>query len=424
VPRLLLLALLACAGGCRRSSPRPPEEARAALRAPSAEPATKPAPPPPRPLVRCFPGDTGVTPPRALGELLDRAADRFDAADFSASLACADEAARTDPRSVEAHHDRAVALQELERLDDARDAFTRALALDPDDPETLAGAADLYINRLAATPDHTETGLEMARRGSHRVKRSRARAAPGPRAPLSPADRSLASRLALLEGQALNDLGRPREALARLEAALAIAAPASSDELRVRYERASALFELCRFSDAKRGFLDVIARSPDDAWAHHHLGLVLERLGDDDGAREELSRARALAPSEFKPPVLLDPTAFRALVDAEAQRLPAPLVADLAHVDLETADLPDVEDLIAEEPPLSPTILGLFRGAPLGDPVAPPASPRTIVVYRKNLARAVATHAELLEQVRTTLLHELGHLRGEDDEALRARGLE
>src|SRR4029079_3136165 len=122
--------------------------------------------------------------------------------DFNTSLTCAEEAARVEPRSVEAHHDRAAALQELGRLDEAESAVTRALALDPDDPETLAGAADLYINRLPPTNDHTETGLEYARRGSRKVKRSH--------------ERGLVARLALLEGQALNDLGRSREALGRL----------------------------------------------------------------------------------------------------------------------------------------------------------------------------------------------------------------
>ena len=38
--------------------------------------------------------------------------------------------------------------------------------------------------------------------------------------------------------------------------------------------------------------------------------------------------------------------------------------------------------------------------------------------------RSVQTQKELVEQIRTTLWHELGHLRGEDDSALRARGLE
>ena len=210
---------------------------------------------------------------------------------------CAEEAARVEPRSVEAHHDRAAALQEIGRLDEAESAFTRALALDPDDPETLAGAADLYINRLPPTNDHTETGLEFARRGSRRLKRTRAPHGARP-------DRALVARLALLEGQALNDLGRSREALMRLDAALA----AVPDDLHARYERAVALFDLCRFAEAKRAFNDVLVKNPHDAWAHHHLGLTLERLGDVASADRELARARSrrrpssTRPSRSRPP--------------------------------------------------------------------------------------------------------------------------
>ena len=405
----VLAAICLVAPGCKRVQ-RPASSSetteRSAMRASPQRDAS-----PARPLKRCFVEDASGDPARPLDALLDRAAERYDHGDFNTSLVCAEEAARVEPRSVEAHHDRAAALQELGRLDDAEAAFTRALALDPDDPETLAGAADLYINRLPPTNDHTETGLEYARRGSRRLKRAHAPRGAHP-------DRALVARLALLEGQALNDLGRSREALMRLDAALA----ALPEDLHARYERAVALFDLCRFADAKRAFGDVLARNPHDAWAHHHLGLTLERLGDIAAADREMGRARQEAPAEFHAPVEVSATEFRALVDAEAHRLPAQLRADLGRVSLETADLPDLSDLTAEEPPLAPTILGLFRGAPIGE--APEGEARAIVIYRKNLARAVASRDELIQQIRTTLLHDLGHLRGEDDDALRARGLE
>mgnify|MGYP006270207379 CR=1 FL=1 len=49
---------------------------------------------------------------------------------------------------------------------------------------------------------------------------------------------------------------------------------------------------------------------------------------------------------------------------------------------------------------------------------------RSIVLYRKNLSRFARDRREFAEQVRITLLHEIGHLHGETEEALRARGLE
>ncbi len=451
--RRLALPLVFCASlflTCKpptHSAPRPtdePQPSRAALRtsAPSRPETTPESPghkdPEIRPFHRCFPDDTASSQPRPLTALLDRAADLYDQAMqhlgqgkpdrdhdglpapvqalYEQSLTCAEEAARVEPRSAEAHNSRAVCLQELGQLDAARDAFTRALAIDPEDPETLAGAADLYINRLPPGVDHTETGLEYARRGSRRARRTK--------------DKGLIARLALLEGQALNDLGHGREALSRLDAALT-----AEDDAQVRYERAVALFDLCRFDEARHGFEDVLSRVPDDAWAHHHLGLALEGLSRMTEAERQFERARHLAPRDFPAPLPVGPADFRALVDQEVRALPGDLQADLLRVSLETADLPDITDLTAEEPPLSPTILGLFRGAPLTEPQAPRSivrdddfaqagGQRTIVLYRKNLLRAVTTRDELITQVRTTLLHELGHLRGEDDEVLRARGLE
>ena len=386
-----------------------------------------------RPFRRCFMEDTALSAQRPLKALLDRAADLYEQAlrvlDASRgpgsvgsndkprekprlpshvekllqdSLLCNEEAARGEPRSVEAHHGRALALQEIGQLDEARDAITRALAIAPDDPETLAAAADLYINRLPPSLDHTETGLEFVRRGHG-------------------SDKVLIARLALLEGQALNDLGRHREALARLDASLR-----ASDDVQTRFERAMALFDLCRFDDARRGFAEVIARAPRDAWAHHHLGLVLEFLGRQAEADRAFARARHDAPQNFREPQPIGPEEFRQIVDRELRALPPAQRADLADVRVETADLPDVADLTAEEPPLSPTILGLFRGTPLGAPAPATcdAAARTIVLYRRNLLRVTTTRDELAEQIRTTLLHELGHLHGEDDDALRDRGLE
>ena len=47
-----------------------------------------------------------------------------------------------------------------------------------------------------------------------------------------------------------------------------------------------------------------------------------------------------------------------------------------------------------------------------------------IVLYRRNLLRTVGDEAELDRAITRTLLHEVGHLRGEDDGSLRDRGLE
>jgi predicted Zn-dependent protease with MMP-like domain len=103
--------------------------------------------------------------------------------------------------------------------------------------------------------------------------------------------------------------------------------------------------------------------------------------------------------------------------------LPAERKARVQAIKVEIADLPDPADLKAVTPPFPPTILGLYRG-PVGRTPMPGDEPPSIVLYRKNLGRAVKTRTELTEQIRDTLLHEIGHLEGLDEDDLRRRGME
>ena len=456
-----------------------------------------------KPLQRCFAEDTALSPPRSLSVLLARSADLFEQAVKhqhrgihstaknatgggsgkananaattagtangstvsqlqEAALACADEALRIEGRSVEAHHNRGLALQELGRLDQAQAAFTHALAIDPSDPETLAAAAELFINVLPPSDENTAIGMEYARRGKQLLQRSLASAAstgrplarPTPHgrsrethtanldsdraAPAARPSQALLARLLLLEGQGLKDLGQVKAALGRLDEAIANSQPGHG--MQARFERALTLFELCRFAEAQTSLQQVLQHSPDDGWAHYNLGLVYEMQGKQALAEPEFAKAQQLVPDAFPPLLAIGPAEFRALVDKEVQALSKEQQAELRQVSLETVDLPDVSDLVADDPPLAPTILGMFRGTPLppqslATAKHPPAAhqrperaadsdERTIFLYRKNLLRAVLSPKELTEQIRTTLLHELGHLRGEDDAELTARGLQ
>ncbi len=255
-----------------------------------------------------------------------------------------------------------------------------------------------------------DLGLELAQRGSRRAQARRR-------------NHPLAADLAVLEGQALNDLGRSDEALVRVESALRIA-PGRGDAL---HEKGVALFDLSRFAEAKSAFTKALVIQPDDAYTHQMLGLTLEQLGDEAGAEAELGRALVLAPSELSAPILISPAEFRKEVDAVIAGLSPERRARVSAIRVEIADLPDAADLAAVKPPFPPTILGLYRG-PVGHAATLPPQPGeeapSIVLYRKNLARAVKTRSELSEQIRDTLLHEVGHLEGLDEDDLRRRGME
>jgi Flp pilus assembly protein TadD/predicted Zn-dependent protease with MMP-like domain len=369
------------------------------------------------PFAECpVPGahDANADTDKLIDAYLDQAGKSFDGGHFAEAYACADAAADLHPVSVEAHHLRASALAALGKDEQARVAYTMALALDPEDELTLMAAADFYINVTGdKSRDTLMVGLELARRGSARaVARRRG-------------NRDLRARLALLEAQASNDLGHSDEALERADEALRLQ-PEMPD---ARHERGVALFNLCRFEPARQAFEAVLAGSPDDPYAHNFLGLVDERLGKTTEAESHFARARALAPDEFPAPVLISPAEFRAEIDAALAGLDAELRAMVAPVPIEVVDVPAVDDLTAVDPPFAPTILGLYRGLPHGMEPPPPRKgeavpPRSIVLYRVNLARAVKTRAELSEQIKRTLLHEIGHLRGLDEDDLRRRGLD
>ncbi len=402
-----LLALCLLLGACQRNSSEPaPEKPAVAEPAPGVTPpfALEPAAPfapaeAPRAVVALAVCQADGASP------LEAAHRYYDEARFEEALSCAAQAAALEPELAAAHAERGVALAALNRVPEAQMAFARALAIDPSSPEALLGAAHLYAVQLLSSRERDELGLLYSERGLSQ--------------PGTPPD--LVAQFALISAVAFNDLGQAEEALAR--AALVLARDPDSRE--GAYERALALFELCRFSEAKAAFMSLLNDPEHGAHAHQHMGLLLEREGKWKQAQVHFEKARKLAPEDFPPPPLPEEADFRAAVSRAVEALPEDMRRDLAGIPVTTEEIPADEDLMAGQPPLSPAILGLFRGPPLNEPCDGTETPcRSVVLYRRNLARAVRSPEELLEQIQVTLLHEVGHLRGEDDEELAARGLE
>jgi predicted Zn-dependent protease with MMP-like domain len=306
-------------------------------------------------------------------------------------------------------HFEATALAEHGEVEAALKAFQRARQAAPDDPDLMLGAADLLVSRSGEDREAVEEGLRLCRRGLALAGKK--------------GDRGLQHELLLLEAVGLNQLGECDLALERADRALALDA-GSVDALR---ERAIAQFELCRFAQAEKDLGKLAARAPDDAWAHHYLGLSAERRGDLREAKRRFERARRLDPEEFPAPVTLSEEEFdRAVADA-LERLPSHVKPYLENTTISVEPLPGEEDLTGSDPPLSPCILGVFRGTPIGERSVTSSAdhfPAAIVLYQRNLERFARTRAELIEQIGITLLHEVGHLVGLDEEDLWERGLE
>jgi predicted Zn-dependent protease with MMP-like domain len=254
-----------------------------------------------------------------------------------------------------------------------------------------------------------EEAVRLARRGAREARRE--------------GKPDLEADLRWLEGAALLDLESPGEALAALDQALRLA----PDHLDAMLDRADALFELCRFEAARAAAEAVVEAAPREARAHHLLGLLAERRGEAAEAERRFARARKLDPAGFPRPVTLPRAEFDAAVEAALLEIPEAVRRYLSNVAITVEDLPEDHDLLDGDPPLPPSILGIFRGAPYGQKVSSdPWShlPSSIVLYQRNLERSVATRDELIEEIGVTLVHEVGHFLGLDEDELWERGLD
>ena len=310
--------------------------------------------------------------------------------------------------------ERAVDALEAEQLDEAREAFLAAVELDPENLDLLADAANLLVNRHPEDPEDEregrawlEQGLKLAKQGSRKSQRG--------------AEPTVRAEFALLEGMALDQLGESQQALVRVDQALEL----DPENLDALLERGFALYELCRFDEAKVDLEAVVRQAPTDAWAHHTLGLIAERAGDAPEARRQLERAQRLAPADFPSPVSLSHQEFDAALEHALAAIPEEVRSYLSNVAIAVEELPAVEDLTGSDPPLSPSILGLFRGAPYGQKGSDPWShfPSSIVLYQRNLERFARDRDDLIEEIGITLVHEVGHFLGLEEEDLWERGL-
>ena len=88
------------------------------------------------------------------------------------------------------------------------------------------------------------------------------------------------------------------------------------------------------------------------------------------------------------------------------------------------AGLENVAVVVEEANPREPWILGSFFGYPHGEPIPSGALPARVVIYRRPLERSFPDPAELERQIRITVLHELAHYFGIDEDRIAELGYE
>ena len=113
-------------------------------------------------------------------------------------------------------------------------------------------------------------------------------------------------------------------------------------------------------------------------------------------------------------------TQFEALVERALRTLPRRFKEKIANVAVVVEDWADDETLreVGIEPP--DTLYGLYRGIDLTrrDTSYGNVLPDTIHIYQGPVEEDCADDAEMAELVRDTVIHEIGHYFGLDDDTM------
>ncbi len=116
--------------------------------------------------------------------------------------------------------------------------------------------------------------------------------------------------------------------------------------------------------------------------------------------------------------------AFDRIVKTAIQRIPEEIRRHLDNLVIAVRKAPS-EDM-AREMGVKPgrELLGLFQGVPLIErsATAPPLFPDTIFLFQEPLEKMCSTIEDLEEQIEITLVHEVAHFVGMDEERLAELG--
>ena len=113
-------------------------------------------------------------------------------------------------------------------------------------------------------------------------------------------------------------------------------------------------------------------------------------------------------------PVQMGPERFEDLVSAALDLIPPDLAAAMDNVVV----------LVADRHPQDPELLGLYEGIALTerDSSYAGALPDTVTIFRESLLEICETEQDVVEEVAITVIHEMAHHFGIDDERLHELG--
>jgi predicted Zn-dependent protease with MMP-like domain len=195
------------------------------------------------------------------------------------------------------------------------------------------------------------------------------------------------------------------------------------DDARIHYLEGMLRWEMEGAQAALALLRGAIALDPNDGDMHHALALASEEVGDEAAMVRHFVQTRILdARSDRESGIGGDAEVELILDTAEEAiaELPDELAARLEGVPIMIEPRPSLA-LVREG--FDPRAFGLFEGP---DSVERPnvEAPPRIVLYTSNLLATFPEDNELVEQVRITVLHEIAHYFGFEEEEMERLGLE
>jgi predicted Zn-dependent protease with MMP-like domain len=336
-------------------------------------------------------------------DCLDQAMEASHGGRTEEALAWLDEALKAHPNGAEAHNGRGEILWDAGRIDEALYELELATMADPK-------FMTAHLNRI-------ELLIEERGEYEHALQRCDELLAGRPELPRP--DRATEAEIHYLKAKALFYLDD-------LEGALFLVRRAGKVAVDVPVYRAfegQILFETARFEEGRRALEQAVLMDSESAHAVYHLALVLERLGEEEEAERAFRRANALDPDHYAVPVRVQDAVFQRASEDALANLPRSIREAVENVPILVRDLPEEELLTVEN--VSPTILGIFIGVPRTEAALTEQARdvNRVILFKKNLEKICRTRAELVEQIQTTLQHEIGHYLGLDDDDLERIGL-
>ncbi len=177
-----------------------------------------------------------------------------------------------------------------------------------------------------------------------------------------------------------------------------------------------ALFHLWRLDEAEAALARFRGEGEEEAEAEWYRGVLAEFKGGD--AARHFRRAAKLAPGIFAEPVRLTD----AQVDEVVRKAKADLPPAVARAVEETAI--EILPLPRPQKDIDPLSLGVYSGNDLLSRSVEDSGhlPPKIEIYRRNIERIARDRAEAIDELRITLLHEIGHHVGMDEDQIEDAG--